>query len=109
MKGTTSRAMDLEVLVAALDEARVVGTLERVALGIVHDSRAVRSGSVFVALRGAHADGHAFVAGAIAAGAAIGFLAAGTAVAWAPPAPYPGLCWYYTDATQRSGFWDSCP
>ena len=32
-----------------------------------------------------------------------------TAVAWAPPAPYPGLCWYYTDATQRSGFWDSCP
>ena len=47
--------------------------------------------------------------GAIAAGAAIGFIAAGTAVAWAPPAPYPGLCWYYTDATQRNGFWDSCP
>ena len=69
MKGTTSRAMDLEVLVAALDGARVVGTLERVALGIVHDSRAVRSGSVFVALRGAHADGHAYVEGAIAAGA----------------------------------------
>jgi hypothetical protein len=47
--------------------------------------------------------------GAIAAGAAIGFVAAGTAVAWAPPAPYPGLCWYYTDASQRNGFWDSCP
>ena len=36
--------------------------------------------------------------GAIAAGAAIGFIAAGTAVAWAPPPPQPGLCWYYTDA-----------
>ena len=47
--------------------------------------------------------------GAIATGAAIGFIAAGTAVAWAPPPPYPGLCWYYTDASQQNGFWDSCP
>ncbi len=47
--------------------------------------------------------------GAIAAGAAIGFIAAGTAVAWAPPPPQPGLCWYYTDSTQRNGFWDTCP
>jgi hypothetical protein len=47
--------------------------------------------------------------GAIAAGAAIGFVAYGTALAWAPPPPYPGLCWYYTDASQRNGFWDSCP
>lgn len=47
--------------------------------------------------------------GAIAAGAAIGFVAYGAAVAWAPPPPQSGLCWYYTDATQRNGFWDSCP
>ncbi len=47
--------------------------------------------------------------GAIAAGAAIGVLAVGTAVAWAPPPPQPGLCWYYTDPTQRNGFWDTCP
>jgi hypothetical protein len=47
--------------------------------------------------------------GAIAAGAAIGVIAYGTAVAWAPPPPQPGLCWYYTDATQRNGFWDTCP
>src|SRR5271166_3934814 len=47
--------------------------------------------------------------GAIAAGAAIGFIAAGTAVAWAPPPPQAGLCWYYTDSTQRNGFWDTCP
>lgn len=48
--------------------------------------------------------------GAIAAGAAIGFLTAATATAYAasrPPAP--GLCWYYTDPSRRAGFWDYCP
>jgi len=48
--------------------------------------------------------------GAIAAGAAIGFLSAATAVAVAssrPPAN--GLCWYYTDPSRRAGFWDVCP
>jgi UDP-N-acetylmuramoyl-L-alanyl-D-glutamate--2,6-diaminopimelate ligase len=65
----TPRAIDLEPLVAALDGARVLGALDRVALEIVHDSRAVRSGSVFVAVRGERADGHDFLANAIAAGA----------------------------------------
>jgi hypothetical protein len=45
--------------------------------------------------------------GAIAAGAALGFLTAAT-VSWATP-PQPGLCWYYTDQTRRAGFWDACP
>jgi hypothetical protein len=48
------------------------------------------------------------VGGAIAAGAAIGFVGAATAAAWAGPAPGPGMCWYYTDPTQRQGFWDAC-
>jgi len=47
--------------------------------------------------------------GAIAAGAAIGFLGAASVAAWAPAPPQPGLCWYYTDASQRNGFWDVCP
>jgi hypothetical protein len=47
--------------------------------------------------------------GAIAAGAALGFVAAATAVAWAGPPPVPGYCWYYTDMTQTQGFWDVCP
>ncbi len=47
--------------------------------------------------------------GAIAAGAAIGVLGYGAAVAWAPPPPQPGLCWYYSDPSQRNGFWDTCP
>jgi hypothetical protein len=46
--------------------------------------------------------------GAVAAGAALGFVAAATAAAWAGAAPGPNMCWYYTDPTQRQGFWDVC-
>jgi hypothetical protein len=46
--------------------------------------------------------------GAIAAGAALGVLAAGAAVAYAGAPPAPGLCWYYTDPSYRAGFWDAC-
>ncbi len=47
--------------------------------------------------------------GAVAAGAAIGFVTAATAVAWAGSAPAPGMCWYYTDPSRTQGFWDYCP
>jgi UDP-N-acetylmuramoyl-L-alanyl-D-glutamate--2,6-diaminopimelate ligase len=56
--------------VAALDGARVLGTLPAATPGIAHDSRAVRPGSIFVALRGERADGHAFLDAAVRAGAA---------------------------------------
>jgi hypothetical protein len=46
--------------------------------------------------------------GAIAAGAAIGFVTAATAAAWAGAAPAPGMCWYYTDPSRTQGFWDYC-
>jgi hypothetical protein len=46
--------------------------------------------------------------GAIAAGAAIGFVTAATAVAWAGAPPAPGMCWYYTDPSRTQGFWDYC-
>jgi hypothetical protein len=46
--------------------------------------------------------------GAIAAGAAIGVLATGAAIAYAGQPPAPGLCWYYTDPSYRNGFWDAC-
>jgi hypothetical protein len=49
------------------------------------------------------------VGGAIAAGAAIGFVTAATAVAWAGVAPAPGMCWYYSDPSRTQGFWDYCP
>jgi hypothetical protein len=47
--------------------------------------------------------------GAVAAGAALGFVTAATAVAWAGSPPAPGYCWYYTDASRQQGFWDVCP
>jgi hypothetical protein len=47
--------------------------------------------------------------GAIAAGAALGFVTAATAMAWAGAAPAPGMCWYYTDPSRTQGFWDACP
>jgi hypothetical protein len=49
------------------------------------------------------------VGGAIAAGAAIGFVTAATAAAWAGAPPAPGYCWYYTDPGRTQGFWDACP
>ncbi|MHC6154629.1 hypothetical protein ACVSQB_22885 [Bradyrhizobium elkanii] len=49
------------------------------------------------------------VGGAIAAGAAIGFVTAASAAAWAGAAPAPGMCWYYTDPSRTQGFWDYCP
>ncbi|MBD5653746.1 MAG: UDP-N-acetylmuramoyl-L-alanyl-D-glutamate--2,6-diaminopimelate ligase [Candidatus Eremiobacteraeota bacterium] len=63
------RATPLAPLVAALDEARPLGDLDRIVLGIAHDSRAVRCGGAFVALRGERADGHDYIEGAVAAGA----------------------------------------
>jgi hypothetical protein len=48
--------------------------------------------------------------GAIAAGAAVGFLSAAAAAAYASSAaPAPGLCWYYTTPARTAGFWDQCP
>lgn len=48
--------------------------------------------------------------GAVAAGAALGFVAAAGAAAYASSAaPAPGMCWYYTDPSRRAGFWDYCP
>jgi hypothetical protein len=46
--------------------------------------------------------------GAIAAGAALGLLATGAAIAYAGQPLAPGLCWYYTDPSYRNGFWDAC-
>lgn len=49
------------------------------------------------------------VGGAVAAGAAIGFVSAAAAASWAGAAPGPNLCWYYTDPSRKQGFWDACP
>jgi len=47
--------------------------------------------------------------GAVAAGAAIGFLGAAAVASFAGAPPAPGYCWYYTDPSYAQGFWDACP
>ena len=47
--------------------------------------------------------------GAIAAGAAIGFIAGAAAASVAGTPPQSGMCWFYTDSTKKTGFWDVCP
>lgn len=61
---------ELSPLLEVLTAPRVVGALPAAVAGLEIDSRRVAPGSLFVALRGEHADGHAFVAAARAAGAA---------------------------------------
>lgn len=47
---------------------------------------------------------------AVAAGAALGFVTAAAATAYATsPAPATGSCWYYTNPQRTQGFWDVCP
>jgi UDP-N-acetylmuramoyl-L-alanyl-D-glutamate--2,6-diaminopimelate ligase len=62
-------AVELSALVASLGEARVAGPLDRPISAVADDSRRVIPGTLFVALRGGHNDGHAFIAAALAAGA----------------------------------------
>jgi UDP-N-acetylmuramoyl-L-alanyl-D-glutamate--2,6-diaminopimelate ligase len=61
--------MILEYLAAALGELRVIGSLDCEIGDITMDSRMVKAGSLFIAVRGEHADGHDFVEQAVAAGA----------------------------------------
>ncbi len=58
--------------IRASELCKGLGTLEGdpVITKVVTDSRAVQAGSLFVCIRGARVDGHAFAAGALAAGAA---------------------------------------
>jgi len=62
--------MSLSRLAASVPRARRVGAGDPVIERVVSDSRQVRPGDLFVAVPGTAADGHAFVADALRAGAA---------------------------------------
>jgi UDP-N-acetylmuramoyl-L-alanyl-D-glutamate--2,6-diaminopimelate ligase len=64
--GTVQLSALLERLPASTE---VKGTVALAVTGVALDSRTVRPGELFVATRGTHADGHAFVAQAIERGA----------------------------------------
>jgi UDP-N-acetylmuramoyl-L-alanyl-D-glutamate--2,6-diaminopimelate ligase len=62
--------MQVRQLAATLAPVKVEGPLDLEISGITCDSRRVRPGMVFVALKGAQADGHEFIPSAVAHGAA---------------------------------------
>ncbi|WP_342347979.1 UDP-N-acetylmuramoyl-L-alanyl-D-glutamate--2,6-diaminopimelate ligase [uncultured Nitrospira sp.] len=53
--------MTLRELLASLDKVPSEGDLQREVMSITEDSRQVKPGSVFVAIKGEHYDGHEFV------------------------------------------------
>ncbi|HEV3158221.1 MAG TPA: UDP-N-acetylmuramoyl-L-alanyl-D-glutamate--2,6-diaminopimelate ligase [Candidatus Baltobacteraceae bacterium] len=68
MTEVPSRSSSLRRLVAALDEARVQGNVERKVVAMADDSRSVVADGIFVALRGQQVDGHSFIEAALARG-----------------------------------------
>lgn len=86
-----------------VDRGRVNRSHVRHGRPVVHHRH--RPGSVVVV----HPRRHWNRGGAIAAGAAIGFIAGAAAVSWAGQPPRAGYCWYYTTPTRTTGFWDWCP
>lgn len=69
MSGISPRTARLDALVGAVPGAAVFGDPTIPITGIEYDSRRVEEGNLFVALRGADFDGHAFAEQAVARGA----------------------------------------
>lgn len=64
-------SVSLETLLRTLAQnTRVIGSREKTVSAIVIDSREVRAGALFVALRGEQTDGHRFIGEAVARGCA---------------------------------------
>ena len=78
--------MTLGELAGAVGSRRIAGPAETRAAGVSIDSRSIRPGDLFVAIRGARFDGHRFVGDAVARGAAAALVSDAAALG-APPAP----------------------
>lgn len=62
-------SIQLHTLLALLPNFQLLGTADRVITGVVYDSRKVQAGSLFVAIKGYHVDGHAYIPQALQRGA----------------------------------------
>lgn len=69
MTDAPAATMDLGSLVATVTGARLHGPSATPIGSLAHDTRRVRPGALFIALRGERVDGHAYLAAALAAGA----------------------------------------
>ncbi|HYM37658.1 MAG TPA: UDP-N-acetylmuramoyl-L-alanyl-D-glutamate--2,6-diaminopimelate ligase [Nitrospiraceae bacterium] len=79
--------MTFAELIEPLETAERKGNLDIVVTALTDDSRAVKPGSVFVAVKGERVDGHVFVGKAIKAGAAALVLQKGVEAPVAPSVP----------------------
>ena len=87
------------------------GLAEIAVRGVTNDSRAVRRGSLFVAVPGLHVDGHDYVAAAAAAGATASIVEHAVSdaaipqlvVAAAPAALASAAAWWYGDPSGQLG------
>jgi UDP-N-acetylmuramoyl-L-alanyl-D-glutamate--2,6-diaminopimelate ligase len=79
--------MTFAELVEPLRTAERQGNLDIAVTSLTDDSRAVKPGGVFVAVKGERVDGHAFVGKAVEAGAAALVLQKGLSVTAAPSVP----------------------
>ncbi len=61
--------MQISNLLSVLKETKIIGTTDKVVSIVTSDSRAVETDALFVAVRGVHSDGHAYIDSAIAKGA----------------------------------------
>jgi UDP-N-acetylmuramoyl-L-alanyl-D-glutamate--2,6-diaminopimelate ligase len=61
--------MILEQLISGVDAIEIAGTSRLDISGLAFDSREVKNGTLFFAIRGSHVDGHQFIDAAIAKGA----------------------------------------
>ena len=59
----------LQQMIELLPGVNVIGTTDKMVTDITADSRVVQQGSLFIALKGAHVDGHKFLGKASEAGA----------------------------------------
>ena len=59
----------LQQIIGLLPEVNVIGTTDKIITDVTADSRVVQPGSLFIALKGVHADGHKFLGKAAEAGA----------------------------------------
>jgi len=59
----------LQQIIDLLTEVNVIGTTDKIITDVTADSRVVQPGSLFIALKGVHADGHKFLGKAAEAGA----------------------------------------
>jgi len=59
----------LQLLIDLLPEVTVIGKTDKIVTDVTADSRTVQKGSLFIALKGVHVDGHKFLTKAAEAGA----------------------------------------